>query len=1053
MTAAAVQQRLDSWKEIAAHLGRRVRTVQRWEREEGLPVRRHAHRRRGTVYALVDELDAWHLGRQLAPGTVGSNPTSEVAPEVARALVAATDAAEASGAAPLASRVTPSDAGGASARPRYRKRSLTLLGAAILVAACGVVAVRFHRSNSESVAGDPDWALTARYLLERGSRSGIERARDLCSRQLLGPLPAPAAAAAHECVAETTLALVRLRELPRAAGLRAAIAEAERAVALDARRARASTVAARAQFALDWNAAAAESRLRRVIAMAPDTAHAHHALAQLLSLQGRHDEAIAELRHAQRTAPLSAAVNDDGCWYFYRARRPREALVEAERALLLEPDRPGALECIVDARAALGEHEAARAAAVALLRAQGDAAADLVAAAPATRSAAIAAPAAARTIRRDAKRRLRGAAGSVRLHAGSTGSPRRSLPLARALCRGTRSGSAARASASRLRQPAWRPAVGAAAEASRCVGDAAVCSIRACASGQDPWARAVVSRGDGSVSYETWRARVGAELRSEAEPQRGAAAVEELAVEPLYAAHHLAAETLLPRPLTSGGSWRIWQELPLSAGVTGGVALARETERELGGVWLRVDDDTATVDGVAALLRDVLRASDIELAIEWAGEPLAASAVLVAAAQATGVEPGHLRGCLGCDPLGALARRGTLSAGACEQLVGAARWTATNAPGMRAGLVSTAPYADAGADAVQEIAFALATGAEALRWLLDAGFAPAEAAGQLFVSATSGRDLYLQLAKLRALRLTWGMLLAGVDAPPSTMRLHARTSWRTKSALDPGTDLVRATLETFAAVLAGCDDITTTPFLDEQLELALGIPLGSATQLLLREEVGLDRVADVAGGSWYVESLTAMLARRAWEMFEGIERRGGMARELAVGAVAQRVAEAAERRRGAVEEKRLPIVGVTVQAAKQPVPLPHRPLAVPVAPSDGGVRAVAALRATAHTAGTPRDGAASSTSDPSAHSQISLRGAVDSPELFESVVAASRRGASLSALAAALPSDGPSLRAPALRRWRDAEPFERPTDGAHASRSESGDPATQPQPVPEGATR
>lgn len=382
MTAAAVQQRLDSWKEIAAHLGRRVRTVQRWEREEGLPVRRHAHRRRGTVYALVDELDAWHLGRQLAPGTVGSKPTAEVPPAAACASVAVTAVAEALGATPLAITVAPADTGGASAQRRYRRHSLALLAVAVLVAACGVVAVRLHRSNSERAPGDPDWALTARYLLERGSRSGIERARDLCSRQLLGPLPAPAAAAAHECVAETTLALVRLRELPRTAGLRAAITEAERAVALEARRSRASTVAARAQFALDWNASAAESRLRRVIAMAPDTAHAHHALAQLLSLQGRHDEAIAELRHAQRAAPLSAAINDDGCWYFYRARRPREALVEAERALLLEPDRPGALECIVDARAALGEHEAARAAAVTLLRAQGDAAADVVAAAP-----------------------------------------------------------------------------------------------------------------------------------------------------------------------------------------------------------------------------------------------------------------------------------------------------------------------------------------------------------------------------------------------------------------------------------------------------------------------------------------------------------------------------------------------------------------------------------------------------------------------------------------------------------------------------------------------
>ena len=326
-----MQQRLDSWKEIAAHLGRRVRTVQRWERDEGLPVRRHAHRRRGTVYALVDELDAWHLGRQLAPGN-----------------------------------------GETTAPPRHRRRKLALLAAGFFVVACGVVAARLYRPSAESPNGDPDWALTARYLVERGGQAEVERAHDLCSRRLMTPLSANAAAAAHECMAETTLALVRLGALPRQRGLRSALAAAERALALDDRRPRALTVAARARFALDWDAAAAETRLRQAIALAPDAAPAHHALAQLLSLRGRHDEAIAELRQAQRAAPLSAAINDDGCWYFYRARRPREALVEAERALLLEPDRPGALECVVDSRAALGEHEAARSAAVALLRSQRD---------------------------------------------------------------------------------------------------------------------------------------------------------------------------------------------------------------------------------------------------------------------------------------------------------------------------------------------------------------------------------------------------------------------------------------------------------------------------------------------------------------------------------------------------------------------------------------------------------------------------------------------------------------------------------------------------------
>src|ERR1044072_8798595 len=230
MTAAAVQQRLDSWKEIAAHLGRRVRTVQRGEREEGLPVRRHAHRRRGTVYAWSDELDTWFNGRQVAPG-VAASATAGVGDvdTVAEGRVATATAA-----ATLAESGLPGLSRPPARRPS-RRRALFLVAAAALVAACGVLTARLSRAIGTSVGVDPDWALTARYLVERGSQAEVERARDLCSRQPLRSLPTAAAAAAHECLAETTLALVRFRALPRPSGLRSALAAAERSLALDDR--------------------------------------------------------------------------------------------------------------------------------------------------------------------------------------------------------------------------------------------------------------------------------------------------------------------------------------------------------------------------------------------------------------------------------------------------------------------------------------------------------------------------------------------------------------------------------------------------------------------------------------------------------------------------------------------------------------------------------------------------------------------------------------------------------------------------------------------------
>jgi methylmalonyl-CoA mutase len=495
------------------------------------------------------------------------------------------------------------------------------------------------------------------------------------------------------------------------------------------------------------------------------------------------------------------------------------------------------------------------------------------------------------------------------------------------------------------------------------------------------------------ISYETWLARARAELGDDPERRLHRETLEGIAREPLYSADHLAgalAGGTLPRLAPRAGGWRIWQEVPISSREIGRAALAREVSRDLGGVWLRADAEDVTARDVATVVGEVLGADGVEVVLEGAAAPLAGVALLAGGSRLAGVDVAGLRGCLGCDPLGALVRHGSLPhASAGEPVVAAARWTRDHAPGLAAALVSTEPFVEAGADAVQEIAFSLAGGAETLRWLTEAGFTTTEGAAQVRISATAGRDLYLQLAKLRALRLTWAMVLAGVGAPPTGIRLHARTTRRTKGLRDPGTDLVRATLETLAAVLAGCSDITCAPLIDAETELALGMPLASATQLLLRDEVGLDATSDAAGGSWYVESLTAELARRAWDLFEGIERRGGMTREIAVGAVARAVEEASTRRRRALLEGKLPTIGVTVHRPARPVPLPHRPLA-------------------------PRHVEASHAG----------RGGADdakgSPQIA-ALVDRALRGATLAELVAATPAHPAHLRGPALAPWRDDE--------------------------------
>jgi serine/threonine-protein kinase len=323
--------------------------VQRWEKEEGLPVHRHNHLQRGTVHAWSDEVDAWRRSRELPaadePEEATSAPIAPVAP------------------APPSRWKLPT---GRWWVPAF----LALFAALFLVAA---LSGAMHRTPAPP-KDDADAVLGARYLLHRDRPEDVRRAMERCQS---GLALAPKSAALHECLAHGHLLLTRNGAEPEAEGLPRARAEAERALALDPKRTVAKTVRAWSAYLLDWRAKDAERAFREAIAEAPsdDAAAAalpQHGLATLLSAAGRHDEAIAALRRAQALEPLSAALNDDGCWFFYRARRYGEALVEADRALALEPERVGAHFCVVDARAELGDLAGARDAAAALLRSVGD---------------------------------------------------------------------------------------------------------------------------------------------------------------------------------------------------------------------------------------------------------------------------------------------------------------------------------------------------------------------------------------------------------------------------------------------------------------------------------------------------------------------------------------------------------------------------------------------------------------------------------------------------------------------------------------------------------
>jgi len=181
-------------------------------------------------------------------------------------------------------------------------------------------------------------------------------------------------------------------------------------------------------------------------------------------------------------------------------------------------------------------------------------------------------------------------------------------------------------------------------------------------------------------------------------------------------------------------------------------------------------------------------------------------------------------------------------------------------------------------------------------------------------SVPVGSDLFMEIAKLRALRQCWSQVVAacGGDAQAQCAVLHVFTSSRTKSQRDPWVNMLRETTEAFAAAVGGADAITTAGF-DRALGLSTDFArrIGENIQVILDEEAHVTQVADPAGGSYYVEKLTDALAASAWELFQQIEGEGGMAQALVSGRIAARLEATAETRAANIAKRKQALTGVS----------------------------------------------------------------------------------------------------------------------------------------------
>jgi methylmalonyl-CoA mutase len=221
---------------------------------------------------------------------------------------------------------------------------------------------------------------------------------------------------------------------------------------------------------------------------------------------------------------------------------------------------------------------------------------------------------------------------------------------------------------------------------------------------------------------------------------------------------------------------------------------------------------------------------------------------------------------------------------------------------------------EAGATAVQELAFTLADGLEYVRYALARRLDVDAFAGRLSFFFAIGMDFFMEVAKLRAARLLWARIMRqfGPKKPGSLMlRTHCQTSGVSLTEQDPYNNIVRTTVEAMAAVLGGTQSLHTNSF-DEAIALPsdFAARIARNTQLILAEETAITRVVDPLGGSYYVEALTDSLAKHAWDLIQEVESLGGMTKAVESGMPKLRIEEAAARRQARVDRGEDVIVGV-----------------------------------------------------------------------------------------------------------------------------------------------
>ena len=294
------------------------------------------------------------------------------------------------------------------------------------------------------------------------------------------------------------------------------------------------------------------------------------------------------------------------------------------------------------------------------------------------------------------------------------------------------------------------------------------------------------------------------------------------------------------------------------------------------------------------MLEDLLKDISLgETELHFSG-CLAADALydsLAALARIKGVDPKHLHGSLGADSLGKMTESGFPIA-SLENIGRLVEKAHKNSPDFKVIEVKGALIQDAGATLVEELAFSMAMASDYMAILSSKGIDPVIAQDTLQLLLSSGSNYFMEIAKIRAARILWTKIAEAysIETARALINIHSISSKWNMTLYDPHVNMLRGTTEAMSSILGGADLVSVLPY---------DYPYGNGSefsdhiarnvQIILREEVHFDQVADPASGSYYIENLTDSLAEKAWNLFCEVESKGGYRMAFEAGWIQEKV--------------------------------------------------------------------------------------------------------------------------------------------------------------------